>query len=112
SASVIILYLIALGWAWLPTRGSSDWAVHVGQGVLLLAAVGLVALHDLTRTGPEPLRRAYKWSRRIAGRTLWPMQLADCRTVPEAGRLRDAIRDVATPALALLSDPRPEVVTA
>src|SRR5437016_3409278 len=55
SASVIILYLIALGWLYLPTRGSSDWAVHAGQGALLLAAVGLVALHDLTRTGAEPL---------------------------------------------------------
>lgn len=111
SSSVIILYLIALGWLFLPTRGSSDWAVYAGQGVLLLAAVGLVGLHDLTRTGAEPLRRAHKWSRRIASRTHWPLQLAECRTLPEAARLRDAIRDEASPALALLSDPRPEVVT-
>src|SRR4051794_36664178 len=36
SASVVVLYLIALGWAWLPMRGFSDWALHIGQGVLLL----------------------------------------------------------------------------
>lgn len=112
SASVVILYLIALGWAWLPTRDSTDWAVHLGQGILLLGAVGLVALHDLTRTGAEPLRRANKWSRRIAGRTHWPLQVADCRTLPEVVALREAVRDQPGPALALLSDPRPQVVTA
>lgn len=112
SASVIVLYLVALGWAWLPTRGSSDWAVHIGQGVLLLAAVGLVALHDLSRTGSELLRRANRTAGRIATRTQWPVQLVDCRTVPEVTALRDAIRDEPGPALALLGDPRPEVVVA
>ncbi|MDB5308177.1 MAG: repeat protein [Gemmataceae bacterium] len=112
SASVVVLYLIALGWAWLPTRGTADWAVHVGQGVLLLGAVGLVALHDLTRTGAEPLRRANKWSRRITFRSHWPLQLADCRRLPEADALREAVADEPGPALALLSDPRPQVQTA
>jgi hypothetical protein len=109
SASVIVLYLVALGWVWLPTRGVTDWAIHAGQGVLLLGAVGLVALHDLARTGAEPLRRANRWSRRIAARGHWPLQLADCRTLPEAEELRGAIRDEPSPALALLSDPRPQV---
>lgn len=112
SSSVIILYLIALGWLYLPTRDSTDWAVHVGQGVLLMAAVGLVAIHDLTRTGAEPLRLANKWSRRITGRTHWPMQIIECRSLPEVHRLKEAIREDARPALALLTDPRPEVVTA
>jgi hypothetical protein len=109
SASVIVLYLVALGWVWLPTRGVTDWAIHAGQGVLLLGAVGLVALHDLARTGAEPLRRANRWSRRIAARGHWPLQLADCRTLLEAEALRGAIRDEPSPALALLSDPRPQV---
>ena len=112
SASVVVLYLIALGWAWLPTRGSTDWAVHFGHGILLLGAVGLIALHDLTRTGAEPLRRANKWSRRIAHRMHWPLQLVDCRTIPEANALRGAITEEAGPALALLSDSRPQVLIA
>ncbi len=109
SASLIVLYIIALAWLWLPTRGSADWAVHVGQSVLLLTAVGLAAFHDLTRTGAEPLRRANKWCGRLATRTHWPLQLADCRTLPEVSALREAVRDEVRPVLALLSDPRPEV---
>src|SRR5262245_7809624 len=109
SASLAVLYLIALVWLYLPTRGTTDWVIHVGQSVLLVFAVVLVALHDLTRTGAEPLRRANKWCARIAGRNHWPMQLADCRTLPEVVALRDAVRDEVRPVLVLLSDPRPEV---
>jgi hypothetical protein len=109
SVSVVVLYLIALVWAWMPLRGTTDWAPHVAQGILLLVSVGLLAVHDLTRTGAEPLRQANKWSRRIVSRAHWPMQLADCRVIPEAVALREAIRDEPGPALALLSDHRPEV---
>jgi len=109
SVSVVVLYLIALVWAWLPLRGSTDWAPHVAQGVLLLVAVALLAVHDLTRTGAEPLRRANKWTSRIKSRRHWPEQLADCRVLPEAVGLREAIREEAGPALALLGDDRPTV---
>ena len=109
SASLVVLYLIALAWMWLPTRGSPDWAVHVSQGVLLFVAVALAAYHDLTRTGVEPLRRANKWCGRLAARQHWPLQLADCRLLPEVLALREAVLDEARPVLALLSDPRPEV---
>jgi hypothetical protein len=112
SVSVVALYLIALAWAWVPTRGTADWHVHLAQGVLTVGAVLLLIGHDLHRTGAEPLRRANKWSRRLAGRRRWPAQLADCRVLPEVVKLRDAIRDQPGPALALLGDPRPEVQTA
>jgi hypothetical protein len=112
SVSVVILYLIALAWVWLPLRGSFDWAAYAAQGVLLTVAVVLLAVHDLTRTGAEPLRRANKWTKRIRSRHQWPEQLADCRVLPEAIGLRAAIRDEPGPALALLSDPRPAVQTA
>jgi hypothetical protein len=109
SASLVVLYLIALAWLWVPTRHSQDWAIHVGQAALLLAAVGLAALHDLTRTGAEPLRRANKWCGRLRARKHWPIQLADCRTLPEVAALREAVRDEVRPVLALLSDHRAEV---
>jgi hypothetical protein len=109
SASLIVLYLIALAWLWLPTRGTSDWVIHVGESVLLVVAVALAAFHDLTRIGAEPLRRANKWCGRIAARQHWPFQLADCRTLPEVAALREAVRNEVRPVLALLSDPRPEV---
>lgn len=112
SISVVILYLIALAWAWVPTRGSTDWAAHVGQGVLLIGGIGLLATHDLSRTGAESLRRARRWTRRLLARTSWPLQLSECRAVPEVLGLRESIRDEAGPALALLTDPRPEIQTA
>ncbi|MBA4063892.1 MAG: hypothetical protein C0501_09305 [Isosphaera sp.] len=110
-ASVVVLYLIALAWAWVPLRGSADWAPHLAQGVLLVAAVVLLAANDLSRSGAEALRRATKWARRIAARRRWPA-VAECRLVPEAAALRGAVRDDPGPALALLADPRPEVQAA
>ncbi len=112
SVSVVVLYLIALVWAWLPLQQSFDWEVHIGQGLLLFFGVILLAAHDLNRTGAEPLRRSNRWTRKIRMRSHWPLQLADCRTLPDAVRLRDSIRHEPGPALALLSDPRPEVQTA
>jgi hypothetical protein len=112
SSSVITLYLIALAWAWFPLRGTTDWVVDLVQGALLLGAVVLLAAHDLTRIGAEPLRRANMWCRRISARTHWPAQVADCRMVPEVVALRSAVREEASPALALLSDPRPQVQAA
>jgi hypothetical protein len=112
STSVVVLYLLALAWSWVSTRGVTDWEVHLAQGVLLLGGAGLLAAHDLTRIGAEPLRQANKWCRRITARSRWPAQLAECRTLPEAAALRGAIRTEPGPALALLSDPRPEVQVA
>jgi hypothetical protein len=112
SISIVVLYLIALVWAWVPLRGAADWVPHLGQGVLLIVGVALLAVHDLTRTGAEPLRRARRWTKRILGRTNWPLQLNECRVVPEVAGLREAIREEASPALALLADPRPEVQSA
>jgi hypothetical protein len=109
SATLVVLYLIALAWLWFSTRDSLGWAHHVGQGALLLIAVSLAAFHDLTRTGAEPLRRANKWCGRLLGRRHWPLQLGDCRTLPEVAALREAALDEARPVLALLSDSRPEI---
>jgi len=112
SVSVVILYLIAFLSAWAPLKNSPDWMSQVVQGSLLLIAVGLYAYHDMIRSGTEPLRRANKWSRRIIARKVWPPDLADCRIVPEAVALRNAMLTEPAPALSLLSNTRPEVQAA
>jgi hypothetical protein len=109
SATVVVLYVIALAWLWVPTRESADWVAHAAQGALLLGAVLLAAAHDLTRTGAEPLRRANKWCARLAGRTHWPLEVVDCRHLPEVAALRAVSVDEVRPILALLEDARPEV---
>ena len=58
SVSVVVLYLIALVWAWLPLRGSTDWAPHV-ERVPPVTPPGPGAGRD--RIGP----------RRRAQRRLW-----------------------------------------
>jgi hypothetical protein len=110
--SVVVLYLIATLCAWVPLRDSTHWAPPLAQGLLLFLGIVLFAVHDLIRTGAEPLRQANKWSRRIVSRRHWPEQLADCRGIPEVAKLRGAIRDEPGPALVLLSDPHPEVQVA
>jgi hypothetical protein len=112
SVSIVVLYLVAVLWAWIPLRQSTDWAPPLAQGLLLLIGVGLFAVHDLFRTGAEPLRQALRWTRRLTSRRHWPEQVADCRTLPEVAHLRGAIRDEPGPVLALLSDRRPQVQTA
>jgi hypothetical protein len=72
SGIVICLYLLALGWLWFATHESADWFARFGRGLFLLAAVGLLVLHDMTRTGLEPRRRARVLSNRLLARTRWP----------------------------------------
>jgi len=48
----------------------------------------------------------------LAHRSDWPADLAACRMLPEVKALREALHEDATPALALLHHPRPEVLVA
>ncbi|MBA4190056.1 MAG: hypothetical protein C0467_18890 [Planctomycetaceae bacterium] len=109
SVTVVMLYLIAFATALVPLQSSTDWVPYIAQGLLLLTGVGIYAHHDLIRTGAEPLRRANKWSRRIANRRAWPTELSECRVIPEVVSLRNAMLTEPSPALALLSNGRVEV---
>ena len=112
SGSVVLLYLISLGWVWFATREISDELVRASRGFLLLGAVALLIGHDLARTGLEPRRRANKLCRALASRARWPSRLSGYSDLPEVRALQDAVRDDPGPALSLLNDPRPEVRTA
>lgn len=112
SGSVVLLYLISLGWVWFATRESPDAFARAARGFLLIGSVMLLVGHDLARTGLEPRRRANKLCRALAGRVRWPERLSGFADLPEVRAMQDAVRDDPGPALRLLGDPRPEVRTA
>lgn len=109
SATVICLYLIALGWLWFATHDTPDPFARFGLGLFLLVAVGLLVCHDFTRTGVEPRRRAKKWTTALLTRSNWPRTLDGIAALPEVRQLYSAVRDDPSLAFALLDDPRPEV---
>jgi HEAT repeat protein len=107
--SIITLYVIALGWLWLGTRGSTDWYPHLAQAILLVMPLLVFALQILTDSGAPAIRRAQSLASALANRRDWPSDLAACRTLPEVKALREALQVNAAPALALLRNKRVEV---
>jgi hypothetical protein len=106
--SVIALYLIALAWVWL-ADGLDDWYMHLVKAVLLVVPLLVFALQTLRESGAPALRRARMLSQRLTQRREWPSDLGACRALPEVKALRASLIVDATPALALLQDPRPQV---
>lgn len=109
SASVILLYLMGLGWCWFHTKGLNEPPAAFARGVLLLGAVGLMFAHDLQRTGAEARRRAKVLCGRIRRRRQWPTDPAVMHRVPEVVALRHAVARDASPIFGLFNDPRPEI---
>jgi hypothetical protein len=107
--SIIILYLIALGWLWLGAIHVSDWYPHLAQGILLIIPLAAFAVQTLASSGAPALRRARILAWRLASRTEWPADLVACRELPEVKAFREALHLDATPALNLLQHPRPQV---
>ena len=112
SGTVILVYLTALGWLWFATHANPDPIARVGRGLLLLVAVGLLANHDLIRTGVAPRRKAAKLCRSLLNRVRWPDHPAAYAELPEVRAMQDALRDDPGPAFDLFKDPRVEVRTA
>jgi hypothetical protein len=107
--SIITLYVIALGWLWLGSRGSGDWFPHLAQAILLVMPLLIFALQILTDSGAPAIRRAQALASALANRRDWPSDLALCRGLPEVKALREALHVDAAPALALLRHKRVEV---
>ncbi len=107
--AVIMLYVIALCWMLLAASGMDDWFVHLSQALLLVVPLGFFAAQCLYESGAPALRRARMLAGRLATRTEWPAHLADCRSLPEVKALREALHFDASPALQLLTNPRPQV---
>lgn len=109
SASVALLYIMALGWLWFATRTAPDAFAHASRGFFLVAVVGLVVGHDLIRTGLEPRRRAQKLCRRLANRSHWPATLGEFPELPEVRALAGVVREDAGPVIGLFEHTRAEV---
>jgi len=110
--AVVTLYVIALGWLWLGTPQGDDWFVALAKAVLLVVPLLCFSFQVLCESGATTMRRARLLADRLAARREWPNDLTDCRSLPEVKALREAVQLDATPALALLSNPRPEVQVA
>jgi hypothetical protein len=107
--SVITLYLIALGWLWWGAAGQNDWFFHLARAILLVVPIIVFAFQTLTESGAPVIRRARMLAQSLAARKDWPANLSACRALPEVKALREALHFDATPALALLQQPRTEV---
>jgi hypothetical protein len=106
--AVLILYVVALSWLLLASDGVPTWFLHLAQSLLLVVPLGLFGAQCLQESGASSLRRARLLAQRLAHRADWPADLAACRLLPEVKALREALVD-ASPALALLGSPRPEL---
>jgi hypothetical protein len=106
---VIILYLIAMSWAWLTGGFADQWYTHLARSILLVVPLIVFALQILRDSGAMAHRHARLLAERLASRKSWPADLASCRTLPEVKAFREALYNDPTPALMLLKDPRPQV---
>lgn len=109
SGLVIAFNLIAVALVWIASRNQEDGFARFCRGTFLLASIGLIVCHDLVRSGLEPRRRARGYCKAILTRTRWPAMVSEYHLLPEVAALRDAVREDPTPAMRLLTDPRPEV---
>jgi hypothetical protein len=109
-AAVMAEYVIAQVWLWYTgVSYHRHWFSHLALGLLLIVPLLLLATITLERSGAPALRRARLFINRLLRRGSWPADLSLCQTLPDVTGLREAIADDATPALALLTDSRPEV---
>ncbi len=109
SLAVIVLYVAGFGWLTGAGLDPNDWYWHVARAVLLIVPLGCLAAQFLNESGAPALRQARILAGRIARRTDWPDELADCQKLPEVVALREALHVDASPALSMLNDQRPQV---
>jgi HEAT repeats len=107
--AVIMIYVIALSWMLMASVGQDDWFLHTCEAFLLVVPLGFFAAQCLRDSGAPTLRRARALAAQLARRVEWPAELDACRMLPEVKALREALHVDATPALELLSQPRPQV---
>jgi hypothetical protein len=108
SPAIICLYLIALAWLWWGSN-PDDWYTNMAKAVFLVVPLLVFGYQTLIDSGAPAIRRARLLADRLKARKEWPTDLATCRNLAEVKALRAALGVDASPALALLDHPRPEV---
>jgi len=109
SALTVILYAMALGWLWVATGTASEPGLRLLRGSFILVAIGLWMVHDLTKSGVEPRRRAKKLTQKLLVRLRWPNTVMEFEEIPEVRQLHAAVRIDPSLAFVLIEDPRPDV---
>jgi hypothetical protein len=105
----IMLYVIALAWLLLGAPNREDWVVYMAQALLLVVPLAFFAIQCLRDSGATSIRRARQLAARLAARRDWPRDLMEIRHLPEVMALREALHVDASPALELLTNPKPAV---
>jgi hypothetical protein len=109
SKVALAFYAFALLVVWRAMPDFDHWFPHLAIGLLLTTPLLFLALQELYATGASAPRRAHLLLTRLTERKEWPVNLAECRNLPEVRGLRDTLHHDPTPALMLLMHPRPEV---
>jgi HEAT repeat protein len=84
----------------------ADWFPELGQSILLVVGLLVVAAGLLRVSGAPQMRLALRLARRLAALRDLPTELAACRALPLVKALREAVRADPAPALALLGNAR------
>jgi hypothetical protein len=110
AVAVIAEYVLAQVWLWYTgVSYHGHWFPHLALGLLLAVPLVLFAAMSLERSGAPSIRRARHCIQRLTRRRSWPHDLTLCQTLREVTGLREAVAEDATPALALLGNPKPEL---
>jgi hypothetical protein len=105
----------SIGWLWYkfmvraPVSGREDIYALLMEAVLVVVPVIVATASWLVHSGVIMFRAAQKVSKAILEKKDWPSNLLDCRELPVVHKFRESLEFDPSPALALLSDLRPEV---
>lgn len=109
SASVIMLYVMALGWCWFHTRDIQEPPAAFARGMLLLVPVVLLFAYDVARSGAESRRKARRLCHRLRRRRDWPADPTQVHRLPDVRALREAVESDASPVFGLFNEIQPEL---
>ena len=109
---VMILYLAALSCFWISAASTEDWFVQLSQALLIIVPLLFFGAHIVRGSGAPAIRHARGLAQRLADRKDLPLDLQQCRNLPEVKALREALQIDAAPALELLGNEIVEVQVA